>query len=348
MTTAAPSARSPENTGPMHAAQDRQDDLTPRGAPALFSMVIPVFNEEDALPYLRQALEDWRRSLPFPSEVILVNDGSTDGSMRILRQWASSDTSVKVLSFSRNFGHQIAVSAGLEWCRGDAVAILDADLQDPLAVVSDMIREYQAGYDVVYGIRSERLGESLFKRVTAWAFYRLMRLLVSQRLPADTGDFRVVSRRCVTILCAMPEGHRFLRGLFSWVGFPHKGVPYVRQPRRHGSTKYPFLKMLRFAANAVVSFSPLPVRLIGVFGALVALLGFAYGAYVVCRWYFIGDTVRGWPTIIILLAIIGGMILLSLGIVGEYVSRIYEAVKQRPLYVIQDAVNIEKGAPDAR
>lgn len=317
-------------------------DLSPRPAPKLLSLVFPVFNEQEMLPHLRSELELWRRSLAVATEVVLVNDGSTDRSMSFLRRWAREDASIRVVSFSRNFGHQIAISAGLEATQGDAVAILDADLQDPLNVLPEMLAYYQQGYDVVYGVRGERHGEGLLKRATAWLFYRFMRALVTRRLPADTGDFRLVSRKCVDIICAMPEGHRFMRGLFAWIGLPQRGVTYQRQSRKHGKTKYPFLSMLRFASNAAISFSPLPMRIMSVIGVSVAFLGFIYGVYAVLRWYFVGDTIQGWPTIIVLVSILSGMILLGLGVVGEYISRIYETVKQRPHYIVGEKLNFQK------
>jgi len=324
------------------AASNIASDLVPRPVPGLLSLVLPVLNEEEMLPHLKAELVSWRQTVPFKTEIVFVNDGSTDGTMRFLRDWAAQDSTVKIISFTRNFGHQIAISAGLEWCSGDAVAILDADLQDPLSVLPEMVTEYQAGYDVIYGIRAERLGESFFKRGTAWIFYRLMRLLVTRDLPVDTGDFRVVSRRCVDIICSMPEGHRFMRGLFSWIGLPHKGVNYVRNPRIHGSTKYSILGMLRFATNAALSFSPLPMRVISFIGVLVAMFGFLYGCYAVIRWWYVGDTVQGWPTLVVLVSVLSGVILIALGIVGEYVSRIYETVKQRPLYVLGETLNAPK------
>lgn len=321
---------------------DMTDCLAPRTAPVLVSLAIPALNERETIPYLREALESWRATVPFRTEIVLVDDGSRDGTLALLRAWGAADPSVKVVALSKNFGHQVAITAALEHSRGDAVVIMDADLQDPLEVIPAMVQKYQEGYDIVYGHREGRIGEGAFKRFTAWLFYRLMRMLIHNDLPVDTGDFRLVSRRCVDVLRAMPEGHRFLRGLFSWTGLPQTGVSYMRQPRRYGQTKYPFLKMLRFAGNAVLSFSPLPIRLISLAGAFTALLGFIYGIYVVGRWYWIGDTVAGWPTLVVLLSIIGGMILLSLGIVGEYISRIYEAVKQRPLYVVRERINVDE------
>lgn len=307
----------------------------------LLSLVIPVFNEEDSLPLLRSALQSWTSTLPCSVEVILIDDGSSDRSLHLLREWAREDASVRVLSFSRNFGHQIAVMAGLHHTRGDAVVILDADLQDPLEVIPEMIARYQEGYDIVYGRRQERLGETWTKKTTAWLFYRLMRALVHRDLPPDAGDFRLVSARCVAALRAMPEGHLFLRGLFAWMGFRQTSVPFVRPARAAGATKYNYRKMLGFAANAALSFSPLPIRAIALFGAAVACAGFLYALYSAARWLWVGDTVAGWPTIVVLVTVLGGMNLVCLGVIGEYISRIYEAVKKRPLYLVKESINLE-------
>lgn len=308
---------------------------------SLLSLVFPVYNEEDALPRLRESLEGWFSDLGYPCEVILVDDGSADGSLSFLRQWSEADSRIRILSLSRNFGHQIAVTAGLRHTRGDAVVILDADLQDPLEVIPEMVKKYREGYDIVYGQREQRLGETWAKRTTAWIFYRIMRGLVHRQLPPDTGDFRLVSKRCIEALRAMPEGHLFLRGLFAWMGFPQTAVRYIRQPRSAGQTKYSYGRMIAFAANAALSFSPLPIRLIALFGAGLATAGFAYGLYSAARWYLIGDTVAGWPTIVVLLTILGGMNLVCLGIIGEYISRIYEETKRRPLFLVKESINIE-------
>jgi dolichol-phosphate mannosyltransferase len=240
------------------------------------------------------------------------------------------------LSFSKNFGHQMAVSAGLAIAQGDAVVIMDADLQDPLEVVPEMVARYREGYDVVYGQRSERAGETIFKRATAWAFYRLMRRFVHPDLPADTGDFRLVSRRCLDAILRMNEQHRFLRGLFAWVGFPQIAVRYKRDPRRFGETKYPFFKMVKFAWNAALSFSTFPIKLITAGGFATALLACAYGVYAVVQKYFFHNTVQGWTGLVVIGGLIGGMILVSLGIIGEYVGRIFEEIKRRPLYIVKD------------
>lgn len=285
------------------------------------------------------------RDQTFRTDVIIINDGSNDITAPFLDEWARDCRWLKVIHFSRNFGHQAAVTAGLDHVAGEVTVIIDADLQDPLDAIPGMIGKYQEGYDVVYGRRIERLGEGIFKKISAWVFYRLMRFLVYKHLPADTGDFRLVSRRCVLAVCSMRETHRFLRGMFSWAGFEQTAYDYVRQKRKAGVTKYPLRKMLLFAWNAVLSFSPLPLRVILLQGLVVAAFGVCYGIYSVLRWALVGDTVAGWPTIVVLLCMIGGSILMALGLVGEYISRIYEELKDRPLYIIAGRRNLEVPDP---
>lgn len=316
--------------------------LTPRTPPAELSIVIPAFNEEETLPMLRGALSQWRACQPWPVTVIMVNDGSSDGTAAMLEDWAKADAWLRVLHLSRNFGHQAALTAGLDHADGDAVVIIDADLQDPLEAIPGMVAKYSEGFDVVYGQRTDRRGETWSKRATAWLFYWIMQRLVYKHLPRDTGDFRLVSKRCLEAVRAMRETHRFLRGMFSWAGFSQVAYPYVREPRRAGTTKYPFRKMLFFAWNAVLSFSPLPLRLILIQGAMVAGFGAAYSVYSVLRWALVGDTVAGWPTLVALLCLIGGSILIGLGLVGEYVSRVYEEIKGRPLYLIATKTNFHE------
>ncbi len=308
---------------------------------SLLSLVIPIFNEEETIPHLRKATEDWRKTANVPLELILVNDGSSDRSWSFLVDWAREDSSVKAICLSRNFGHQAAVTAGLGYAQGDAVVVVDADLQDPLEVINAMLVRYDEGFDVIYGVRISRAGESFLKLATAWLFYRFMRLLVWRGLPQDAGDFRLVSRRCLDVVLSMNEVHRFLRGMIAWAGFSQTSVQYHRQKREHGISKYTLAKMLSFAWNAALSFSILPIRVISICGLLVAAFGFSYGLFSILRHLIYQDTVPGWTTIIVLLGIIGGMILIGLGVIGEYVGRIYEEIKHRPLYIVQECVNTE-------
>jgi glycosyltransferase involved in cell wall biosynthesis len=312
--------------------------LRPRGLPQLLSIVIAVYNEEEVLPLLRKRLTEFVNTLGCQTEIILVNDGSADGSLGYLIEWAESDARVKVLNLARNFGHQSAVTAGLDHASGDAVVVMDADLQDPPEVIEAMLSEYANGYDVVYGRRISRAGETTFKRFTAWLFYRLMRILVHRDLPADVGDFRLVSRPCLNALLSMRETHRFLRGMIAWVGFPQTSVPYARDTRAAGQTKYPLHKMLRLAWTAAVSFSPTPLRLSSVLGVLIASLGMLQAVNAVARKLLNLYVVPGWSSVIVVTCLIGGSILISIGVLGEYVGRIFEASKERPLYIIASKV----------
>lgn len=319
--------------------------LQPRRLPKLLSLVIPIYNEEEALPFLRKRLTAWVNGLACRTELILVNDGSSDESILSLAEWANSDSRVHVFNLARNFGHQAAVTAGLEHAAGDAIVVMDADLQDPPEVVSAMLDEYRKGYDVVYGRRISRAGESAFKRFTAWAFYRLMRLLVHRDLPADAGDFRLVSRTCLNAVLQMRETHRFLRGMVAWVGFPVTSVPYARDMRVAGETKYPLSKMLRLAWTAAVSFSPTPLRVSFWLGFGIAGIGMLEAANAVIRSILGLYVVPGWSSVIVVTCLVGGAILASIGVLGEYVGRIFEATKERPLYLIASQVSRQEAEP---
>ncbi|WP_411822959.1 glycosyltransferase family 2 protein [Leptospira sp. 'Mane'] len=321
--------------------------LTKRKNPKLLSLVIPCYNEEKVIPFLKDSLDEILPKIPANTEVILVNDGSSDTTIEALVSWANKDKRIKVISFARNFGHQIAVTAGMDYASGEAIVIMDADLQDPPEVILEMLAKYREGYDVVYGRREERAGETFFKTASAWLFYRLMKILVHKDLPLDSGDFRLISRKCLDVLKDMRENHRFLRGMGAWVGFAQTPVIYKRAPRAAGETKYPLRKMLRLAINAAVSFSPLPLRFSLSFGILIAFVGFLVGISAVVKvlMYYSGvypDFVYnpGWATLVTLLCIIGGAILIAIGILGEYIARIFEEVKGRPLYVIDSKINI--------
>jgi polyisoprenyl-phosphate glycosyltransferase len=312
--------------------------------PRRLSIVIPVFNEAAALPALRSRLTDFLERLECKDvELIFVNDGSADESLDLLREWASADERVQVLCLARNFGHQAAVTAGLDEASGDAIVIMDADLQDPPEVIPRMIEKYREGYDVVYGKRSSRCGETRFKRFTAWAFYRCMQALVHRDLPADVGDFRLISRQCLDAVKTMRETHRFLRGMLAWVGFPQVAVEFERAPRCAGRTNYSLRKMAAFAWTAAISFSPIPLRLSLIAGVALALFGVGDGVYAMVR-QLEHRTVPGWTSIMVMLSLIGGGVLLSIGILGEYVGRIFEEVKGRPLYVVSRRLHLEKAA----
>jgi glycosyltransferase involved in cell wall biosynthesis len=310
--------------------------LARRPAPGLLSIVIAAYNEEPVLPELRRRLTDFMDALPEATraEVVVVDDGSADCTLDGLLEWAEADPRVRVIGLARNFGHQAAVTAGLDAARGDAVVVMDADLQDPPEVITDMIAEYRRGYDVVYGRRVSRAGEGWFKRLTAWGFYRAMRAFVHKDLPVDCGDFRLVSRRCLDALVTMRETHRFLRGMVAWVGFAQTTVEYERAARAAGQTKYPLRKMVQFAWTAAVSFSPAPLRLALAVGAMLGAFGLAYGVYAVGRFFLGYSNVPGWTSVIAVTCLVGGGVMVGIGILGEYVGRIFEEVKGRPLYVV--------------
>jgi polyisoprenyl-phosphate glycosyltransferase len=316
--------------------------LQPRAYPAKLSIVIPIYNEEEMVPVLRTELMEFVGQVRQDVEVILVNDGSTDRTLDGLLEWARADGRVKVLHLSRNFGHQIAATAGLDYASGEAVVLIDADLQDPLAAVHGMIERYCEGYDVVYGQREQRVGESPFKLVSAWAFYRLMRLLVYPELPVDTGDFRLISRQCLEGLQSMRETHRFLRGMVTWAGYPQIAIRYVRGARLRGQTKYPLRKMLSFAWTAATSFSTLPLKLSWAFGCLVALFGLEEGVRALVVSLMGWRVVPGWTSLMVVGSLVGSVVLMSLGVLGHYVGRIYEQSKGRPLYLVSRKFNLEE------
>jgi glycosyltransferase involved in cell wall biosynthesis len=323
--------------------------LEPRPDPALLSLVIPLHDEAAMLPLLREALEAFAPTLPCEVEFVLVNDGSHDATVVGLLAWAAGDRRMKLISLSRNFGHQVAVTAGLDTARGEAVVVLDADLQDPLEVIPAMLVRYREGYDIAYGQRLARPGEGLCKRASAWLFYRLQRRFVHPDLPLDAGDFRLLSRRCLDALLQLRERHRLLRGMGAWVGFPQVAVPYRRAPRVRGETSYTLRRMMRLAADGALSFSPAPLRGFVWAGAAVAMLGAVVGFYAFLQGvrHLIGlpvsaDYNPGWATLVTLICVVGGMLLICVGMIGEYVSRIYEEVKQRPLYIVALRRNLDE------
>jgi dolichol-phosphate mannosyltransferase len=303
----------------------------------LVSIVVPCYNEEAVLGTLHSRLNSMFESVETTTfEIIFADDGSCDQTPEILRQLQTSDSRVRVVSLSRNFGHQIAVTAGLEHARGDAVVIIDADLQDPPELIPEMIARWRDGYHVVYGMRTDRSGESAFKLQTAKLFYRLINRLSKVQIPIDVGDFRLMDRRVVDVLLSMPERDRFLRGMISWIGFRQVAVKYARAERPAGQSKYPLFKMLQFAADGVLSFSLTPLRLALWVGFLSIGLAFAGILYALIIRLYTKDWIRGWASIFTAVLFIGGAQLVTLGIIGEYIGRIYAEVKRRPLYVVQE------------
>jgi glycosyltransferase involved in cell wall biosynthesis len=310
----------------------------------LLSIVIPVYNEREVLPVLLATLnKTLGRDLPY--EIVFVDDGSRDGTSEALRSAASEDPRVKVIFFSRNFGHQAAITAGLDFASGDAVAVMDADLQDPPELLPRMLSLLEDGYDVVSAQRVKREGETFFKRYTAKMFYRLMRKLVDERLQDEVGDFRLFSRRAVTAIRTLREQHRFMRGMVAWLGLREVIVPYHRNARAAGETKYSIMKMLRFAWTAITSFSALPLRFSVFFGFFVAACGLGYALYSVIAERVLKATVPGWTSLVCLNIVFSGVTLVAIGLVGEYVAHIYEEAKGRPLYVVSDSMNVNTVQP---
>jgi dolichol-phosphate mannosyltransferase len=303
----------------------------------VFSIIAPVYNEICCLDVLYQRLSEVMNQADGEWELILVDDGSTDGSTDKISELGRLDKRVRPVIFARNFGHQIAVTAGLDYSRGDAVIIIDADLQDPPEVILELIQKWREGFEVVYAQRSEREGETFFKRVTASLFYRTIYRITDVKIPLDTGDFRLLDRKVVNVMNSMRERHRFLRGMSAWVGFRSVGVPYKRAARFAGTTKYPFKKMLKLALTAVTSFSYVPLQIamwVGFLSAGAAIL--AIPVVIILR--LIGSQFFfGQATTLIAVLFLGGVQLISLGILGEYVGRIYDEVKGRPLYIVSEA-----------
>lgn len=307
----------------------------------LLSLVIPVYNEEDVLPLLLDELRNRLKEIPAQYELLFINDGSRDRSLELLTAAAQEDPRLKVLSFSRNFGHQTAVTAGLDFARGDAVVVMDADLQDPPELLPKMLQLYLDGYDVVSPQRVEREGETWFKRLTARGFYWVMRKGVDSRLPAEVGDFRLFSREAVEALRTFREQHRFLRGLVAWLGLKEAIIPFRRPPRAAGVTKYPLHKMLRFAWTAICSFSAMPLKATLLAGLTLSGIGCLYLSYVIYATLVLQATVPGWSSLVSLQILFSGAILTSIGLVGDYVARLFDEAKYRPLYVVNQTHNLD-------
>ena len=302
------------------------------------SVVIPCFNEEGNLQETHRRVTEAVCQTGIQYEVVYVDDGSHDRTPELLRQLQADDDHVRVVYLSRNFGHQFAVTAGLAHASGSAVIILDADLQDPPELMLEMIRLWETGYEVVYGVRTDREGETWFKLLTARVFYRLIHWLSETEIPLDTGDFRLLDRRVVDVIVGMPERDRFLRGMVSWAGYRQIGIPYRRAPRFAGETKYPLGKMVRFAFDGIVSFSVKPLRLSTLMGFIFAGLALLAIVYALAMRLFTQRWVTGWTALIIAILLLGGAQLISLGIIGEYVGRLYGEAKHRPLYLVRETL----------
>lgn len=306
------------------------------------SIVVPVYNEEETIPELYARLLDLlnrfyeKHALASDCiEIIFVNDGSKDNTLPKLIAIAQQHASFKVVNLSRNFGHQVAVTAGTELAVGNAVVLIDADLQDPPEFILDLYEKYKEGYDVVYAIRQKRDGENYFKQTTAKIFYRLLQRITNLNIPLDTGDFRIMGRNVVDVIRAMKEKHRFIRGMVTWVGFKQTGLPYHRKERFAGQSKYPLIKMIRFAWDGITAFSTSPLRMVSYLGFSIAGVGFLYCLYVIYTKLFTAETVPGWASVMIVTLLMSGINLITLGVVGQYIGRISEESKNRPLYIIE-------------
>jgi glycosyltransferase involved in cell wall biosynthesis len=301
----------------------------------VLSVAVPIFNELESLPELYRRVTEVMASQSDPWELILIDDGSTDGSREWIGEIAQSDSHVHPVIFARNFGHQVAVTAGLDKCRGEALVIMDADLQDPPEVIPELIEKWREGYEVVYAVRAEREGESWFKKITAAVFYRLINRITDVDIPLDTGDFRLMDRQVIDVLTSMREKHRFPRAMVAWVGFRQTGVKYQRAARFAGETKYPFNKMLRLALNAITGFSYFPLQIATYFGFVSAGISILAIPLVITLRLIGNAAFFGQASTLIAVLFLGGVQLISLGILGEYIGRLYDEAKDRPLYIVR-------------
>jgi glycosyltransferase involved in cell wall biosynthesis len=312
--------------------------------PELISIVVPTYNEAEGIAEFHRRLSDVRATLPERSEVIYVNDGSLDDTLAILRLLRECDPTIAIINLSRNFGKEIALTAGLDYSHGDAVIVIDADLQDPPELIPTLIKRWREDEaDVVLARRSSRAGESWFKKLTAYSFYRVINALSRQTVPLDTGDFRLLSRRTVDAVTMLRERHRFMKGLFAWVGYRQVFVPYERDKRFAGATKWNYWRLWNFSLEGITSFSIGPLKVATYIGVFTAAGAVVYGSYMIARTILFGNQVPGYPSLLVFMLFLGGVQLISLGIIGEYVGRIFNETKHRPLYLV-DA--IFPGRPD--
>ena len=302
----------------------------------LLSIVVPAYNEEEVIEAFYRRIEAVLSGLDMPSEMVFVNDGSQDATGAILGRLGATDPRIGLVNLSRNFGKEIAMTAGLDYARGDAIVVIDADLQDPPELIPELLRHWQAGCDVVYARRIAREGESWFKKRTAHGFYRLMKRVSRVPIPEDTGDFRLLSRRAVDALNQLREQHRFMKGLYAWIGYEQCAVPYRRDPRHAGQTKWNYWALWNFALEGITSFTEAPLKIATYLGLLTALGAFVYGLFVIMKTLLFGDPVAGYPSLMVAVLFLGGIQLVAIGIIGEYLGRMFAETKNRPLYFVQD------------
>jgi dolichol-phosphate mannosyltransferase len=312
-------------------------EMSPQpGSDYLLSVIVPVFNEEAVLSDFLERIQAVLEKLECRYELIFINDGSRDRTLEIIKEAKRKKPHIKVLSLSRNFGHQSAITAGMDHAKGDAVIIIDADLQDPPELIPQLVKKWRQGYDIVDAQRKRRLGETIFKTWSAALFYRLLQKLSNVRIPVDVGDYRLLSRNVVTELNRLRESHRYVRGLVAWLGFSRTAVEYVRDKRYAGKTKYPLVKMLRFSIDGITAFSIVPLRIATYLGFTIAALSFLYIPYAFYVKFVARTTVTGWTTVIVAIFFLGGIQLFCMGILGEYIGIIHEESKKRPLYIIRE------------
>ncbi|EMS69574.1 glycosyltransferase family 2 protein [Ruminiclostridium cellobioparum] len=307
----------------------------------LLSIVVPVYNEQEVIDETYRRLSEVFKDYFMDVEYIFINDGSKDDTYFKLKEIASGNKEVRVINFARNFGHQIAITAGMDYAKGDAVVIIDADLQDPPEVILQMVDKWEEGYEVVYGKRLQRAGETFFKKFTAKTFYRFLDSMTDVKLPVDVGDFRLIDRKVCDAMKCLPERSRYVRGLVSWVGFKQTSVEYQREKRFAGETKYPLKKMLKLAGDGIFSFSYKPLKLATFVGMLVSVFSFIYLVVVLVQKFIKNDVVSGWASSIAVTLFLNGVMLIVIGIMGEYVGRIYEEVKARPLYIVGELMGFD-------
>jgi len=304
----------------------------------LLSVIVPVFNEQEGLKEFYKQLSQALRSLQMEKEIVFINDGSKDESLNILYALKEKHPEISIIDFTRNFGKEIAMSAGIDYSKGDVIVIIDADLQHPPELILDFIKYWQEGYDIVYGLRQTRDGESWVKKTTAHYFYRVMNKIGEVNILEGAGDFRLLSRRAADSLKQLREQHRFMKGLFSWVGYSQKAVKHKQNPRYAGKTKWNYWKLWNFALEGITSFTILPLKIASYFGLLTSFWAFVYVVYVIIKTIIYGDPVQGFPSLMVVILFLGGIQLMTLGVIGEYVGRIFNETKNRPLYLLKDYV----------
>lgn len=305
------------------------------------SIVVPAFNEQEVLPEFHRRLTAVLDGIAGRSEVVYVNDGSGDRTLDVMNELRRADARVSIVDLSRNFGKEIALTAGLDHARGDAVVVIDADLQDPPELIPELIKHWEVGIDVVYARRTSRDGESWLKKATARVFYQMMRRVSRVEIPEDTGDFRLLSRRAVDALMQLREQHRFMKGLFAWIGFPSNAVLYKRDPRFAGHTKWNYWKLWTLAVEGFTSFTTAPLKIATYIGLLVAVVAFLFALFIVYKTLMFGDPVAGYPSLMVVVLLLGGLQLMALGIIGEYLGRMFVETKHRPLYLVKAYIRTE-------